>query len=583
MFKKIDANFRLFLKTKFFQTWLIWIIRLSVLVGVVFLAVRPMRASQGMWYSFDDVQVIRTVAMVNELRRGQFPVRMLSDFGNGGGLLLFNFYSPLVYYLSAGLVLIGNHPLNAVKLAFQICYLVGAFGMLAWLKQLLPDKPRAAILGALLLIASSYFNYDAYVRGALAELAGFAIIPWVFWSYEYLKKSTRNKFGLVGLAVALSALIYAHVITAFIVLPFFALRLGLDWYFGQIKAKKHLPLVFAGLLTIGLSASYLLPLLAEKSMAAYSQITNVTSGFRNSFVSLPELLGWYRNTDPAIKPLTLGFWLSLGAGLATVIGWRQLRTAKKYPSNLSFWWFSVISLGLLLFIQSRWSWPLWANSGLLQSIQFPYRYLTIMTVLAIGLVCFVLSHARWLVTAVAAGLLLLALTWRQNQTLMTPSGYYFTDKFRAEDPCSSSTWQFEFFPKWMKECLPKGNSLPLAIGDEKLIVIDAQAEANQTSLLIHTNGEPGELVVSRYYFPGWQILSDQQNLETYPVGQYGLLGTKVAVGQTELRVRFVNTPIRNWANIISIGSLIIGLGLVVADSLRILMEITSPKSKRSKL
>ncbi|OGJ37798.1 MAG: hypothetical protein A2383_01780 [Candidatus Pacebacteria bacterium RIFOXYB1_FULL_39_46] len=561
---------------------MILIISLGIILGGIFLAIRKMRISQGMWYSFDDVHVIRTVAMAHELERGQFPVRILSDFGNGGGYLFFNFYSPLVYYLTAGLVFLGNHPLNAVKLAFQLCYLLGALGMWTWLRRLFPQKPWVAVIGSLLLIGSGYFNYDAYVRGSLGELSGFALTPWLFWLYENLKTSPRNKLSIGLLALAISTFMYVHMITAFIVLPFLGLRWIWDLYFHQLKPTKRWNLAWAGLLSIGLSASYLLPVIVEKSLVWYSQIDYVTQGFQSGFVSFVELVGWQKNADPTILPMTVGSWLSLSAGIAIIFSWQQLKrlTGKQMMVQSSLWWFAVSGLLLALFIQSKWSRVIWENSSLLQMTQFPSRYLMIISLLAVLIVSLGLANWKKDLIAILLGITLLSLTWWQNQPLMTPSGYYFTDEFRAEDLCSSSTWQYEYLPKWTQECLPKGHSFPIATSSEALEILDVQVADNLTSLEIKTNGKPGELIITRYYFPGWQIKSDQQILESYPVGKYGLLGARISTNQTQLSVQFTDTPIRTWANNISISSLIIGLWLITTDSITLIRKKLKLKFKK---
>jgi hypothetical protein len=532
---------------------------LCIGLGIMW-AVRGMRVSEGMWRTFDDVQTARTIAMAHELKLGQFPVRNLSDFGNGGGYLLFNFYSPLIYYISAGLVLLGSHPLHAVKLTFQLCYLIAGLGMFLWLRKLFISKAWIAVLGSLLFIGSSYFNYDVYLRGALAELSGFALIPWVFWAYEEFKTS-KTKLGILLLAVCVSALVYAHAITVFITIPFLALRFLIDLYYQQLNRSQIIKLILAALLATGLAASYLFPMLKERSLMQYSQIDNVTSGFKNSFVSFPELIGWNKSTDPAVVPLTLGFWLATATAIGAVVNFIIFKKGSKNNQANSLFWFSLLALILVVVIQSKWSWWFWERSSLLQMIQFQYRYLTFTTLVAVLGVCLALNNLKIKWLSFSIGIVLLLATWQSNQVFMTPVGYYFSAEFNAEDPCSTTTWQHEFLSLWTKECLPKGNGIPAATASGELAITQLQQTGGKVK--ITTNGKPGELYLTKYYFPGWQLTNSTESLPLRPFGSQGIIAATVSGAGTEYELAFKNTPIRTFADRATLFSLLlVGIGLV---------------------
>src|SRR5205807_612337 len=77
---------------------------------------------------------------------------------------------------------------------------------------------RGAIIGALAYAYLPYLLLDVYVRGALAEALGMAVLPLVFWMTRRLVR--RPEFGAVSLAsVGLAGLIVTHNITALIAVP----------------------------------------------------------------------------------------------------------------------------------------------------------------------------------------------------------------------------------------------------------------------------------------------------------------------------------------------------------------------------
>lgn len=70
---------------------------------------------------------------------------------------------------------------------------------------------------------------------------------------------------------------------------------------------------------------------------------------------------------------------------------------------------------------------------------------------------------------------------------------------------------------------------------------------------VRLDGRPGLVVVLEEYFPGWQVLTDEGWEEVRPT-RTGLLRTRVAAGQTEVRFRF-----RRWSRPRIAGWLLTGL------------------------
>jgi hypothetical protein len=520
-----------------------------ILLGVWYM-VYNMRSSEGMWRIFDDVHVVRTQEMVYELSQGQFPVRLLSRLGHGGGYMLFNFYSPLIYYLTSFLVMMGAVPLNAVKLVFQLCYLVAGLGMFGLLRVLIPKKPWIPVMGSLLLIGSTYFNYDAYTRGSLAELAGFALIPWLLMGYVQVKK-TKRWMWVIFFAVIASAIIYTHAITAFITMPFIALFFLIDVFNKQLSKRVVLKLVLSAILALCLSASYIIPMWWEKSSVIYSQVDYVNSGYTYSFIPPNEILGWARSNDLNIKPNTVGLPLAFFSLIGLGLSWWLI---KRLDKTLVI--FITLSLGLVFFLQTRASIWLWEQSEILRMVQFPYRYQTLLTVIAvisgsIGLSAIKVKKPY----AITAASCIILMSLYGSKEFIVPSGYYFAGEFKAEDPCGTTTWQHEYLSKWTTQCLLHNHQTPLATGSGELVVNDIITNETKKIITVKTNGQAGELVIGKYYLPGWRASSLSKQKETYPSGAYGLLTTKTAVGEYSLELTFADTQARSVGNTISLVSI----------------------------
>src|SRR5437870_2917084 len=74
----------------------------------------------GFFPMHDDTQVARVYEMGKALHDGMFPVRWVQDLGYGYGYPIFNFYSPLPYYIGGFLNLFGLDALLATKMTFII-------------------------------------------------------------------------------------------------------------------------------------------------------------------------------------------------------------------------------------------------------------------------------------------------------------------------------------------------------------------------------------------------------------------------------------------------------------------------------
>ncbi len=125
----------------------------------------------------------------------------------------------------------------------------------------LTAKRLGAVTAAVLFLLSPYVLLTTFERGAAAEGAALAMLPWLVWAMHRLLDDRRFVATcLAALLVAASML--AHNVTALFVLP------AVLAYTGILAAARkdyaalgRMGLAFA--LGLGLSAFYWLPALAE--------------------------------------------------------------------------------------------------------------------------------------------------------------------------------------------------------------------------------------------------------------------------------------------------------------------------------
>lgn len=270
------------------------------LVLLSFLTLWPL-VQKGFFPVHDDTQVARVFEMKKALLAGEFPVRWVPDLGYGYGYPIFNFYAPLAYYVGAFFALLGIPALPATKIMIGIGMMLAVVGMYLFARQFL--SKTASFISALLYMYAPYHAVNLYVRGAVAELWAYALVPFTFYGFYQLyvqltegkEQRAKNK-ELVWLWIAVAAVSYAgvilsHNLTALMVTPFLIVYLlVLSYRFMQQRNLSALrSLLFALILGVLLSAFYWLPALTEMK---YTNVVSVTGGgsqYKDHFVCLSQL------------------------------------------------------------------------------------------------------------------------------------------------------------------------------------------------------------------------------------------------------------------------------------------------------
>src|SRR3989338_8008808 len=88
---------------------------LLMVVALSYMSIAPL-FSAGFFPMHYNAQVARVHEMKKAFLEGQFPVRWVADLGYGYGYPIFNFYSPLAYYVGGFFNILGFDALTATKI-----------------------------------------------------------------------------------------------------------------------------------------------------------------------------------------------------------------------------------------------------------------------------------------------------------------------------------------------------------------------------------------------------------------------------------------------------------------------------------
>src|SRR5512137_3065214 len=146
-----------------------FILTVALLLALTALAAGPFLTRPGLPRDTDaELHVFRAAQLGEALRGGAGYVRWAPDLWYGYGYPIFNYYSPLTYYLANLLTSFGLDIVNAVKAVFILGLLGAAAGMYVLVRGNWGE--RAGSLAAAAYVFSPYVLFiDPHMRGDLAE------------------------------------------------------------------------------------------------------------------------------------------------------------------------------------------------------------------------------------------------------------------------------------------------------------------------------------------------------------------------------------------------------------------------------
>ena len=523
--------------------------------------------------------LMRLHQLVLNLRGGVFPVRWMPDAAYGLGYPFFNFYASLPYYIAGVFNLLGFSYIWSLKLT-QILGFVAATIFAYLLARRLWSSRAAALLTALAYTYAPFHLIQVYVRGdALSEFYAFAFYPLILLALLRLRQKP-SRVSVAFLALAYGEHILSHNSSARFFRPFVGVWLianGLSSTNNTRPVASYLLYAISGIgLGVALSTWFLLPALLE---GKWVHLERMTSGYLNysGHFRGADLVQWRILFDyqREASPYAMGAMQTILAlvGIASILIWWARR--RRLERNSAFFLLMLITITFLITPSSR---SLWDTIPLLPFVQFPWRLLAVQALpvsLIIGHLARWPSKRTWRgAIAVVLGLALLT-----TAMLDLPVEYLDIDEVSKEHVALyeyftayvGSTSRNEYQPRWVE---PSTFTSEVLLNDgQKPPPLAVQGELVEAKLL--TQGPTDEhwqvdvaspqaaLAFYTYYFPGWQGYVDGQPVATGPVDSLGYIGLTVPQGSHQVILRLQRTPLRAFAEGLSLLALILVVGLLV--------------------
>jgi hypothetical protein len=447
--------------------------------------------------------------------------------------------------------------LNSVKIGFALSVVVSAFGMYLLGKSLWGKY--GGLISAIVYIYAPYRAVNIYVRGAMGEAWGMAVLPFIFWATGEVVK--RKKYSELWLALSVFALFTSHNITALIFIPFYAVWI-IYLLLPIIKDEKTIVVAVRNLLLslvwgFSMSIFFTLPAFVEKNLVHVETLLMGYFNYLAHYVGLGQLL-FSRTFGYGVSELGVNDGMLLSPGillwLAPLISAiiLYIRKDKKYLRKTIF----IVILGWIsLFMIHPRSVGIWKLFPILDYVQFPWRYLTLASLffsLAIGSIVIVIKNVK-IKKLLVFGVFLIALIFYGN---------YFKPKevlnITDNDKFSGEAWEkqltisiFDYLPIYAEhpptEVAPE--EAEFVTGEGKIYSYAKGTDWQNWE--IDVESDKATIEFPQYYFPNWTATVNGEEIEITYDNELGLITLVLHKGSNSINLQLKNTPIRSISNLIT--------------------------------
>lgn len=544
-----------------------WLIKNKNLLLVIFLLflnwliLRPVLAPDLFFPAHDSTWLIRLQQFDKTVSFGQFPPQLAPDMAYGYGYPLFKYYAPLFTLLSwLVFKLIGDYAL-AVTLTIFLSNLIGSWGMFY-----LGKKIWGFWGGVIASISFTFLPFRAleiYVRGAFSEMLAINLLPfWFYFSISLIKEKFNKKTAL-GFVFSTLALLLAH--NLYLLVLACCLPVFLGYFLVTARPlKKKLLIVLALLVLVSLlGAWYWLPMVTGlKDINVFAEATKTS--FSDHFVYLNQLWNWNWGFGGSAPGLADGMSFKIGklqlilAFLGLVL---SLKLAKNKKEIIAFLALSLVSLFFSLPISSF----CWEKVPLLPLIQFPWRFLGLLTLTMalfsggiIEVAALKEKTGKYLrpILGLTVFLLLIYfnLKYFSPQYVAKNASDYYLDREKIYQSAQNVA---EYYPAAV-ETPPKtkpDQAVSSEAGEVELVL-------EMPFQLIFRLKNPGEVIINRFYFPGWRLSQDDKLVLINPEPETGRIQFEAEEGG-EYQLEFTTTREQKTAYFLSLLGVVVLLIVII--------------------
>jgi hypothetical protein len=552
-----------------------WLLAFALSLGISLLIVAPFfwrGSASGHDFEFHATSWLD---VAGQWKEGIVYPRWAEWANHGFGEPRFIFYPPLSWLLAPALSFLV--PWDYVPVAFIVLVQTLA-GLAAFLfaRRLLPQG--AALFAAACYAANPNALLMIYFRSDYAELLASAFFPLLFLAAlqltGILESSARQRpaAAIVFFSATFAAVWLSNAPAA--VLATYSATLLFAWAAFSHKSWQPLLRGAAGLaLGFGLAAFYIVPAAFEQRWVNISQALSTgllpSENFLYTAINDPE------HTFFNYIASTIAVAIVVFTGAAALATRRERTSSVAFPSQPricnAFLLLAAVSTVLML----RFTSTLWHVLPKLRFVQFPWRWMSILTIPFVYFLAsaFARPRFRWLVIVATSALLastgifLVRHTWWDDEEFATlhaaiadGEGFDGTDEY---DPIGDDHYNLpqkasraSLLPFDPEADLPD----PQALSNSKVVIDRWDAEEKVVSV---QSTQPARLALRLLNYPAWQAEVNGARIQPQQPDDFSQMLIPLPPGQSRVTVHFSRTPDRVVGIIVSILSLLAAASLVL--------------------
>lgn len=493
----------------------------------------------GIFISHDgQTQIIRIASYFSAVSSGIFPVRWASELNYGYGNPLFIFIYPLPYYLGIIIHALGINFQDTYKILLASSFLLSFYFFYLWISENYSKK--VAVAAAFIYVLMPHHFLDFYVRGALGDMIGFALIPLCFYSVEKIIKKSQI-FIIIG-GISYGLLILSHNGLSLMFTPVLLAYVFLRLWDKKTILFKSLLIFLIGLI---ISCFFWLPAMFESIYMA--KIPLFEYMYKHNFSSLSSIF---------YSPWGFGVDINKSGGLSPQIGIINLllllfsvfifKKLKNIDKKIVILWFLVFFVSVFLSISQ--STFLYEHLGFLRKFQFPWRFLILAGFACASISPIVLSKLKTKqLTILLIVLLLYSVQFITVKGYINhPDSYYSSFNGLGFDHGEGVT-------RWTSADISTPAKSKFELIGGKAEITDISIKPLEHKFKVDAKSRI-QVLDNTIYFPGWRVTIDGKKtpIEFQDMNHRGLITFYAPEGKHNILVSFQESRIRLLSDLISL-------------------------------
>lgn len=544
--------------------------RLEIILCLLFIPAIFDIFKAGYFPMHDDLQIFRLYEVHKCVLDGQIPCRWVPDGGFGYGYPLIQFYPPMPYYPMELMVMLGAGFFTPVKIMFALAFILSGLGMYLLAREFFGKW--GGVISSILYVYAPYHSVDLYVRGAMNEGWGMVWFPFVLlYIYKLITKEKSNK-NFVWLSIFLALQLTSHNVMTLFFAPT-AIIWALFWMWRKKSFKSFTGLFLSGLLGIGLSAFFFIPVVLEQR---FVHVDTMTIGYFNylaHFADFKQLFfsrfwGYGGSTwgpedgmSFSIGQIQWGF-----AFLASLIALLRIKKDKTISKMILM----VTAFGLFYaFLTHSRSNFIWERVSLMQFAQFPWRL--------VALIVFYFSFAAGYLATVSLPKLIKPILF---VAIILGTIYWNIPFFHFErhiriteqEKLSGLQWElqvtggiFDYLPR----SAPKPPGDPAFTFPQYLSgqggILNFRSGTNWMDFDVKVSSPSAKIMLPLYTFPGLITKLDNKKVDTEIDPDLGRVVVYVDQGLHHIYAKIGYTPTRFFSDLLTLLSLGLLIKIILDD------------------